>query len=310
VYAEDAWNGFLPQAGVASYVRWSPRARVDAALESGSVVGTSYDPMLGKLIVHGPTREAARLALVNAIDDSAVLGLTTNLGFLRALAASDAFRDNAIHTAWLDANPDALAPPSPDAAAILGAWAVATDSPVDDSPFGIGDGWRVSSAPAPVSVELSEQVYVVDKAAGTVSVDDRVQTVRPIAAETGVLRLEVDGLVHEASVRVRAHDVEVAHLGHTFGFRRPDAFAPDSGTAVGDGTVTAPMPGTLLAVHVRVGDAVAEGEVLGVMEAMKMELSLKAPVTGTVTSVGAAAGDQVALGSTLFAVEPPGGSDR
>src|SRR5680860_302504 len=81
VYAEDAFNGFLPQAGVAERVRWSPRARVDAALESGQTVSSSYDPMLGKVIVHGATREGARRALVTALDDTAILGLTTNLGF-------------------------------------------------------------------------------------------------------------------------------------------------------------------------------------------------------------------------------------
>jgi 3-methylcrotonyl-CoA carboxylase alpha subunit/acetyl-CoA/propionyl-CoA carboxylase biotin carboxyl carrier protein len=310
VYAEDAWNGFLPQAGVATYVRWSPRARVDAALESGSVVGTSYDPMLGKLIVHGPTREAARLALVNAIDDTAVLGLTTNLGFLRALAASDAFRDNAIDTAWLDADPDALKPPSFATAAVLAAWAVASERAPDASPFGAADGWRLGGPPAPVSVELGGQVYVVDRATGTIATEDATHAVRPIAAEPDVLRLEIDGLVHEGSVRVGPHQVEVAHLGHTFVFDRPDAFGAVSGTASGDGTVTAPMPGTVLAVNAKVGDTVAEGDVLGVMEAMKMELSLKAPVSGTVRAVGAAAGDQVALGSTLFEVAPAAGGDR
>ncbi len=102
VYAEDPWHDFLPQAGTAELVRWSERARVDAALESGQVVSTSYDPMLGKVIVHGPDREAARRALVDALDDTAVLGLTTNVGFLRVLAASDEFRDATIDTAWLD----------------------------------------------------------------------------------------------------------------------------------------------------------------------------------------------------------------
>ena len=110
VYAEDAFNGFLPQAGVAEHVRWSPRARVDAALESGQEVSTSYDPMLGKVIAHGATREAARRSLVTALDDTAILGLTTNLGFLRGLASSDAFRDNTIDTAWLDSHPTRSGP--------------------------------------------------------------------------------------------------------------------------------------------------------------------------------------------------------
>jgi biotin carboxyl carrier protein len=86
-------------------------------------------------------------------------------------------------------------------------------------------------------------------------------------------------------------------------FERPDAFAPGAHHALSDGTVAAPMPGTLLSVAVEVGHRVEEGQSLGVMEAMKMELALKAPAAGTVTAVGAATGDSVALGAMLFVVE-------
>jgi acetyl/propionyl-CoA carboxylase alpha subunit len=126
--------------------------------------------------------------------------------------------------------------------------------------------------------------------------------VHPIAAEAGVLRLEIDDRVHEGAVRIGPHRVEVAHLGHTFGFDRPDAFGPGAAHAASDGSVVAPMPGTVLSVGVAEGQQVAEGDLLGVMEAMKMELSLRAPLAGTVTTVTARAGDQVALGATLFVV--------
>ncbi len=308
VYAEDAFNGFLPQAGVAESVRWSPRARVDAALESGQTVSTSYDPMLGKVIVHGSTREAARRALVTALDDTAILGLTTNLGFLRGLAASDAFRDNQIDTAYLDTHPDAVRPEGQEGASVLAAWALAMSHRSDHQhPFGAEDGWRVAGAPAPTPVELvvdgGTVVFEVAPMIGTVTAGNRVWNVHPVAAETGVLRLEIDDLVHEGAVRVGPHRVDVAHLGNTFGFNRPDAFAPGGSQPVSDGTVTAPMPGTVLGVNTEVGRSVSEGETLGMMEAMKMELSLKAPVSGTVTKVSAAVGDQVAIGATLFVVE-------
>ena len=86
VYAEDPYAGFLPQAGTAALVRWpeGPGIRVDQALESGQEVTTEYDPMLGKIIASGPDRDTARRRLVEALDRTAILGLTTNVGFLRA----------------------------------------------------------------------------------------------------------------------------------------------------------------------------------------------------------------------------------
>jgi acetyl-CoA/propionyl-CoA carboxylase, biotin carboxylase, biotin carboxyl carrier protein len=304
VYAEDAFAGFLPQAGTASLVRWSPRARVDAALETGSHVGTAYDPMLGKVIASGPTREAARRSLVAALDDTAILGLTTNLGFLRALASSDAFREDRIDTAWLDRNAGELRAPDGTVALVFAAWVLAREGGAGEGPggpFGVGDGWRLAGPPAPVSVEL-----VVDGQPRVLSVHGSGvdgHEVRPVAAEAGVHRLEVDGLVQEATVLVEPHRVQVSHLGHTFVLDRPDAFGPSGGATVGDGGVTSPMPGTVLAVHVSTGDRVEDGQVLGVVEAMKMELALKAPFPGTVTAVGAVAGDSVALGDELFRVE-------
>ncbi len=300
IYAEDSFAGFLPQAGRAEIVRWSPHARNDHALEDGQVISTSYDPMLGKVIVHGETREAARQALVRALDETAVLGLTTNTGFLRALVASEEFRDATIHTAWLDdEGAGTIRPPGADVPRTLAAWvdgAVLTGG--DPHPFQL-DGWRHGGTPAPVVVDLDRAVTVVREGGGRGTVDG-VPVAQVSAAYHQVVAF-VDGRREQAVVNSDAHAVEVVHRGQRFVFTRPDPFA-DPTAAAGDGTLLAPMPGTVLDVRVVEGQQVAEGDVLGVMEAMKMELSLKAPVAGTVTEVGAAAGDQVALGATLFVV--------
>ena len=269
VYAEDSFGGFLPQAGTATYVQWPSGVRVDQALESGQVVSTAYDPMLGKVIAHGPDRESARQALVAALDDTAILGLTTNAGFLRTLVASDEFRDATIDTAWLDHHE--VAAPDPAPARELAAWEVFLRDREDAGPFA-SDGFRIAAEPAPVVVELDEPVTLGVQPAS-----------RPVAA-------------------VRHDRVEVIHHGQRFVFDRPDVMG-DHAAAVADGALTAPMPGTVLDVRVAEGDPVEEGQVLGVLEAMKMELSLKAPFAGTVTTVGAGAGEQVALGDTLFVVE-------
>jgi acetyl-CoA/propionyl-CoA carboxylase biotin carboxyl carrier protein len=295
VYAEDSFGGFLPQAGTATLVRWPAGARVDAALGSGQVVSTAYDPMLGKVITHGRDREEARRRLVAALDDTAVLGFTTNVGFLRVLAASDEFRDATIDTAWLD-HADVPAP-SADLARTIAAWvpAMLAAEYGDQGPFR-ADGFRLSSAPAPTRVEL-DRVVLVDRARGLV--DD--VPVTQFMAELHVVRLEVAGRRVQAVVNATAHSVEVVVEGQRFVFERPDPFAGAS-ALVGEGSLTAPMPGTVLAVDVAEGDAVEEGQRLGVLEAMKMELALKAPFAGTVTTVGAETGEQVALGALLFEV--------
>jgi 3-methylcrotonyl-CoA carboxylase alpha subunit/acetyl-CoA/propionyl-CoA carboxylase biotin carboxyl carrier protein len=295
VYAEDSFHGFLPQAGRTSIVRWPSGVRVDQALEPEQVVSTSYDPMLGKVIAHGPDRESARRALVDALDRTSILGLTTNTGFLRALVASEEFRDATIDTAWLDRHE--VEAPSDDLPRVFAAWVSALLTSVADAdhPFR-ADGWRSGADPAPTIVELDRPV-VVDRYAGRV--DDL--SVSEVAAANHTLTLEIDGALHTAVVNVQPHVAEVAFHGQRFVFERPDVFG-DHAADVSDGALTAPMPGTVLEVRVSEGDEVEEGATLGVLEAMKMELALKAPFAGTVTTVGAATGEQVQLGATLFVV--------
>ncbi len=300
VYAEDAFEGFLPQAGRTSLVRWPEGARVEHALESEQVVSTAYDPMLAKIIVHGADREEARAAMIKALDGTAVLGLTTNTGFLRVLAASDAFRDAEIDTAWLDRNE--VPAPDPEVARALVAWVSAMLSAISDTttPFR-ADGWRLAGSPAPTIVDLDRSV-TVDRPSGRVTSDAATHVVRQISAADHVLVAVVDGVRHRAVVNVQPGLAEIVHQGHRFDFSPPDRVA---GAAAhhSDGAVEAKMPGTVIDVRVQVGDQVEEGQVLGVLEAMKMEVSLKAPFAGTVTVVGASAGSQVPLGAELFVVE-------
>ncbi|GAB2868963.1 acetyl/propionyl/methylcrotonyl-CoA carboxylase subunit alpha [Nocardioides pacificus] len=303
VYAEDSFGGFLPQAGTATLVRWPEGVRVDHALESGQVVSTSYDPMLGKIVVHAADRESARRALITALDDTAILGLTTNAGFLRALAASDEFRDAAIDTAWLDTA--CVEAPGVDTPRVFAAWTQAMLAAEGHLPGGLdaghpfhADGFRLGAAHASQTVELDRPV-VVDRAAGLVGD----QAVRELSAERHVVVLSIEGHREQAVVDATAHTVEVVHRGQRHVFTRPDPFL-DHAADVGDGTILAPMPGTVLTIDVAEGATVAEGDVLATMEAMKMELTLKAPFAGTVTAVEASVGSQVPLGARLLVVEP------
>jgi acetyl/propionyl-CoA carboxylase alpha subunit len=278
VYAEDAYAGFLPQAGTARLVEWPRFCRVDHALFSGQVVSTAYDPMLGKVIVWGPDRERARQGLVRALDQTAILGFTTNTGFLRNLAASKAFEDAAIDTAWLDRVDvvEEIGEPDVDRARRVAAEAVAGRLP-RSGPFA-SDGWRGGGPAAPVVVRLDEMV----------GLDTPLRGPRPATDEAAV-------------VEVRAHEVELALEGQRFLFAEPDPF-DTAHQHIGDGAISAPMPGHVLSVGVEPGARVEAGQTLGVLEAMKMELALKSPFAGTVESVNAQVGAQVAMGALLFVV--------
>ena len=235
--------------------------------------------MLGKVVAGGTDREDARRRLVAALDDTVVLGLTTNTGFLRALADHPAFRDvgheGGLDTAWLDRVDVATEVPAPstDEARNLAAWAVHLAESEITGPFA-SDGFRLGAPAAPVVVPLDEDVVLGR---------------RP--------RLDPAAHVTPASV-------EVVLRGQRFRFERGDLAGDHADEHTGD--LVAPMPGTVLDVRVEVGGTVEEGQVLGVLEAMKMELALKAPYAGTVTVVDATVGRQVPLGHVLFHVEPQG----
>jgi acetyl-CoA/propionyl-CoA carboxylase biotin carboxyl carrier protein len=275
VYAEDAFGGFLPQAGVATLVRWPEAARVDHALVSGQHVTSAYDPMLGKVIVSGDTREKATANLIRALDHTTIFGLITNTGFLRALLASGAFANSEIDTVWLDHHAETIQPPSVETAAAIAAAAVLNESEGKGG-FSTSDGWRLSGASAPPRVAML------------------------VAGE----RRLVTPHEEPGSALVARDHIEVCHQGQRFLFPTGAGLAGLDDSANADGLVKAPMPGTILSVEVSLGDDVEAGQRLGVMEAMKMELVLNADRGGRVNSVNAVAGAQVPIGSVLFEIIP------
>ncbi len=287
VYAEDPYAGFLPQAGHVDAVAWPEHARVETDLTADAVVSTAYDPMLGKIVVRGDDREHARLAMVAALDDTGVFGITTNVGFVRRLVASDEFASGDVHTAWLDSDASAelLAPRSVPEEAVRAAarlWAT-YDLDERDHVFGSVDGWRSGGESAPLSIVLTD--------------------------ETGhrwTSRLRPDELADGGELAVVDRDsVTIAWEGQVWALELPDPMRGGHRRgAATDADVVSPMPGTVLRVDVAEGDAVELGQHLGVVEAMKMELPLTAPYDGTVSFVGAVAGDQVPIKHVLFTVTP------
>jgi acetyl-CoA/propionyl-CoA carboxylase biotin carboxyl carrier protein len=291
LYAEDPANGFLPATGTVRVYREpdDQGVRVDSGIRLGSVVGTSYDPMLAKVIAYAPDRATALDRLDRALATFALAGVTTNAAFTRALLDRDDVRAGEMDTNLLERVLDDLAVPPPAdllAAAMLAAAGTA-------APAG---PWRRALAD-------HGEARVAD---GTVTVGDR--TWRGAAIEGSdplAFAVTLDGVTRRYAIALDGEDaVFVARDGHHAEVRtaRPDR----SGAALPEGSLEAPMPGTIWAVNVANGDAVREGDVLIVLESMKMELSITAPRDGVVEGLALKAGDRVTLKQPLVAVVEAG----
>jgi acetyl/propionyl-CoA carboxylase alpha subunit len=305
VYAEDPDAGFLPQAGMPSFVRFSDDALVDAGVSVGRAVTTYYDPMLAKLVVSGPTREQARRRLVHALDESAIFGVRTNLGLLRRLAASGAFAEAAIDVSTLDRG---FLPAPPEEALV--ALAVAADilaGDGHDSPLGLNDGWRLGAPAAPAALSLilegTEHLVVVDRIAGVVRCDGRSVEIALLEETGGRRRCAIDGVEAVFHYAFDHQAVTIGYHGSSYRFERwRRSRAADQITLGGD-VIRAPMPGVVRQIDVTVGTRVQAGEVLAVLESMKMEFPLRAPRDGVVAEVAVTTAGHVGLDAPVFRLE-------
>jgi acetyl-CoA/propionyl-CoA carboxylase, biotin carboxylase, biotin carboxyl carrier protein len=302
ITAEDASRDFLPAAGrVLAYARpqSTGEVRVDAAIELGSVVDTSYDSLLAKVIAHGSDRAQALARLDHALAGFTVLGVTTTTRYLRGLIADDAVRAGELDTGLIERRGVPAGPIGDEGIAIAAAMLILADRAADaagrtgDDPFARVDGWRLGGARAPsywrLSVGGGEPVNV--------SVPpEYVAMVSPL----GHGRFAIEG----RGEWLLARDGDVTWIGHggSAWAVRPASTA-DLADAAADGDVRAPMPGQVLLVHAATGDRVTAGDPLVVLESMKMELVLTAPVDGEVAELTVAVGDKVAVDQPLARVE-------
>ncbi len=312
VYAEDPARGFLPTGGRVLALREPAGAgvRVDSSLSAGGLVGTTYDPMLSKVVAWGADRATALARLDRALAQTAVLGVGTNVGFLRSLLRHPDVRSGALDTGLVERELDTLldreAPSDVHVAfalhRLLGA------APAGDDPWDTADGWRASGAAETrwhVAGRDGERLRIGvtgSPAAAVVRVGD--QEPRPASAHPvhdGLL-LTVDG---RTTTVLAAVDGTTTWL-HLDGTAWPVTELPPlrrgSAQTAHDGDVRSPMPGAVLDVRVALGDEVEEGEVLLVVEAMKMEHALPAPFAGTVTDLTVRTGDQVVVDQLLATV--------
>ncbi len=309
LYAEDATKGFLPAIGRLSHLSVPDTIRADLGVRAGDAITPHYDPMIGKVIAHGPDRAAALGRLRAALAGTMAAGTVTNLGFLYRLLGDADFAAGRVDTGLIDRQLEALTTPeeTPPLAVALAALA-ACDLP---DPARNGFHLWVPLRHRVVLDHRGERIEAVleQPAPGSfeVSLGEEELTVEAIDRGAEAWQVTSDGHRRRALVAVAPGRVTVGMDGALFVFAVPDPLAAGVADAADEDSLTAPMHGLVRRLAVAAGAEVAKGDLLLVLEAMKMEHSLRAPHDGTVTALNVAEGDQVADGDLLLVLEAPNG---
>jgi 3-methylcrotonyl-CoA carboxylase alpha subunit len=306
VYAEDPEHGFLPSTGTIVALEFPDHIRVDSGIEAGGDVSPFYDPMLAKLIAHAPTREGALDRLAQALDATVIAGVRTNALFLANLCRAAAFRQGKVDTGFIDRNLTVLgaAPREPDwraaargVAHLVEAIAAAQETPAseadaseDYSPWSTRDafqlgGRRKVSLPIVVDGEDAEAVITYGDDGPRLTV----QGVDP-ATDVHLFRFGAQAYVLRGGRQTRV--------------RIKDFAASTADAGGGDNVIKAPMHGRVLELLAGIGDRVVFGQRLAVIEAMKMEHTLRAPFASVVKEVPVSTGAQVIEGAPIMVLEP------
>ncbi|WP_431236754.1 biotin carboxylase N-terminal domain-containing protein [Mycolicibacterium aichiense] len=308
VYAEDPGAGFLPTGGPVLGLIEPDGVRVDSGLAQGMTIGSDYDPMLSKVIAYGADRAAALRTLDRALSQTAVLGVGTNIEFLRFLLADGDVAAGRLDTGLIDRTPFVPAAAGDDAfvAAAAYRWLKRWPSAPADL-WDVPSGWRVGAS-APTSIRLrsgdrTDHVHITGFPAEAVVRIEAGES-RSLSAELDgdQLAVTVDGIRSRYTVAVDGDQIWLAGGGRSLMLEevREAPVRPDDEHS-GDAELVSPMPGSVVAVSVSNGDEVAAGTVVVAVEAMKMEHSLTAPVDGVV-ELHVAVGDQVKVGQLLAKV--------
>ncbi|GAB1379803.1 acetyl/propionyl/methylcrotonyl-CoA carboxylase subunit alpha [Pararhodobacter aggregans] len=299
LYAEDVPAGFLPATGTLSHLSFPEGARIDSGVRPGDTISPWYDPMIAKIITHGPTRAVALARLRAALEGTQVAGSVTNLAFLGALTRHAGFARGDVDTGLIGRDIASLTaePPVEDATVALAALTAA----------GAGQGGALEGFALwtplrqTVTLDMGDQRWNVVLTRTAPNWTLRIGA-RELEAERRAGTWWIDGTRAPEAARTAAGRVSVfgARIMH---FTLPDPLAREADAVAAAGVVLAPMPGLVKAVFVTKGEAVVKGARLAVLEAMKMEHTLTAGRDGIVAEVLAGAGQQVEAGAALIALE-------
>jgi len=299
IYAEDPGSGFLPSTGPLAHVRWPDGVRVDAGYEEGDTVTRHYDPLLAKVIAHGADRTAALDALALALAETEVLGVRTNLAFLRTLIAHPAMREGRVHTDFVEHELSRLVPPTqaaPDEAYAIAAASVVAAARKTRDPWSASGPWRLGQGSATTVVlrEGTRERAVVLTGSGPYEYAGH-----RIAAADESHRWTIDG--EPAAAASTSTVVWTEWRGATWELETAPRERSVEQTAGAE--VVAPMPGVIITAPAQADRHVRRGDLLFLVEAMKMELRVEAPADGTVKRVLARVGQQVERGQRLAEFE-------
>jgi propionyl-CoA carboxylase alpha chain len=306
--AEDPAAGYQPATGTFHAFDVPDHVRVDSGVESGSTVSPFYDSMVAKVVAHGPTRDAAIRTLAGALAAARLHGPVTNRDQLRRILEHPAFVRGDLHTGFLDEH-DTTAPLTGDVARAAGAAALALQASNRASATVWADlpsGWRNNPAvDHVVELDHGSTRHTVTYRLGRgrhLTVDGHSVVGEPVHATPTRVVCDVDGVRVEHAVHIVGETIYVDGADGSTVFHLVPRF-PSPDEAAHAGSLTAPMPGSIVRLHVSAGDRVTGGQPLVALEAMKMEHQIVAPGDGTVAEVLVHAGEQVDTGQALLRLE-------
>ena len=316
LYAEDVAAGFIPVSGTLTTLQFPEfeGIRVDTGFTSGSHISTFYDPLLAKVIGYGATRDEACSRVIRALQETLVHGVTTNRDLLVGILGEAEFRSGAIDTGYLERHSPTQLMACPDNAkvtrthALVAALAAQGGRRARTAVLpGLQSGWRTlysqdQTASFTVGADRVDVGYRFDRGKLTAAVDDLSADVRIVGASATLVDAEIDGIRRRYRVKCvgSTHYVD-SSLGST-ALAELERF-PDPAVINEVGSLLAPMPASVVGIEVDEGAAVSAGTPIVVLEAMKMEHTVRAPDDGVVAAILVTAGQQVDSGQVLAIVQ-------
>ena len=322
LYAEDPNKNFMPGSGVIRKLQLpkvSTNIRIDSGFREGNLISVYYDPMLAKLIVHADSRAAALIALQNSLAQCQIFGLPSNIRFLELLIAHPKVQAGEIDTGFLDQHLDEVLPATncePQGHRLAAAYfslqqARQNLTNSDNSnPWSSQDFWRThGKGKFRINLKYDQQFepHLIQQSQSTLHVEynNQITSAYILDATNNQLKIDINGQ-HLSFHSFQFQDEMIIHDGLNrthWRILQAGSNAADTEVSV-DGFIRSPMPGKLVLIHVNPGQFVSKGQELAVMEAMKMELSIKAPCDGTIADCLADVGAVLNADIAILSWEP------